>query len=306
MSNKISVVIPSYNHREYIEEAINSVLGQSYPPIEIIVVDDGSTDDSLKILRKLQSEHKDIRLFAQGNQGTNRAINKGVSEASGEIIALLNSDDIFLEGKIARCAEIMERDPSIEIVSGGIDIIDSMGQVQRSGITIDWQKRSLDFFQRSKYLPLAILNENFIATTSNMVFTKKLWKTLGGFQDLRYCNDLDFLMSSFKHANYYFDGDHVHIHYRVHPKNTIKENLGKIRAEIAAVTAMAIVEHNTALIGGAEAQNWMFFQEFLKNKNLSDAVIFLIPLYLNAGNRRRFYELLGREDTQRALTSFLD
>ena len=88
---KYSVVIPMYNKAEYIRYTLKSVLAQSFHDFEVIVVDDGSTDNSLKIARQTDSDK--IRIIAQENQGTAVARNTGIEHASGEYIAFLDVDD---------------------------------------------------------------------------------------------------------------------------------------------------------------------------------------------------------------------
>ena len=94
---KISVIMPIYNDEEKIYDSINSVLSQSLTDIELICVDDGSTDNSLRILKSLAEKDDRIRVFSQKNQGSGKARNKGISEAKGEYIAFLDSDDQMVD-----------------------------------------------------------------------------------------------------------------------------------------------------------------------------------------------------------------
>ena len=102
----VSVVIPTYNRAGTIERAINSVLAQSWQPLEVIVVDDGSTDRTAEILEAYG--HK-IHLIRQRNQGASTARNTGIKAARGEIISFLDSDDSWLPDKIARQANLLQR-----------------------------------------------------------------------------------------------------------------------------------------------------------------------------------------------------
>ena len=88
----VSVVIPNYNYGQYLRQAIDSVLAQTYPAIEIIVVDDGSQDKSEAIVR---SYGERVRLIAQRNQGVSVARNRGVQESAGEFVAFLDADDAW-------------------------------------------------------------------------------------------------------------------------------------------------------------------------------------------------------------------
>ena len=101
----VSVVIPNYNGAEFLDESIRSVLNQNYPKLELIVVDDGSTDESLLILQKYDTK---IELIRQSNKGSAAARNAGINVANGEFIALLDADDIWEENKISIQMKLIE------------------------------------------------------------------------------------------------------------------------------------------------------------------------------------------------------
>ncbi|MDZ4811400.1 MAG: glycosyltransferase [Pseudomonadota bacterium] len=112
---KYSVVIPTFNRREKLVEAIDSVLRQRYADIEIIVVDDGSDDDSCKMLAQRFPE---VHALQQANQGPAAARNRGIAAAKGEWIAFLDSDDIWLEHKIERELDLFKRFPEAALLAG--------------------------------------------------------------------------------------------------------------------------------------------------------------------------------------------
>lgn len=107
----VSILINNYNYGRFLGEAIRSALAQNYADKEIVVVDDGSTDDSLEIARSFGDK---IRLIAKENGGQASAFNAGFAASRGEIICLLDADDVFLPGKVARIVEIFEREPEID------------------------------------------------------------------------------------------------------------------------------------------------------------------------------------------------
>jgi len=98
MSSLVTIIIPTYNYARYIHRAIDSALKQSYPNIEVVVVDDGSTDNTQAILTEYGDK---IRYVCQANQGASAARNRGLVEARGEFIAFLDADDAYLPGNIA-------------------------------------------------------------------------------------------------------------------------------------------------------------------------------------------------------------
>ncbi|MCD4600036.1 glycosyltransferase family 2 protein [Proteus mirabilis] len=91
----VSVIIPAYNAKKYLERAVNSVLNQSYKNVEVIIINDGSSDDTLSIIKKLSVLHKEIIFFSHENQGISKTRNKGIELAKGEYICFLDSDDTY-------------------------------------------------------------------------------------------------------------------------------------------------------------------------------------------------------------------
>jgi len=124
---KISIVTPSYNQGQFIEETIRSVICQDYPDIEYIVIDGGSTDNSVEIIRKYKNYlHYWI---SKPDRGQTHAINKGLSRATGDIIAYLNSDDIYLPETFKKIAAFFQENPEIDMVYGNILFIDEKSNV---------------------------------------------------------------------------------------------------------------------------------------------------------------------------------
>ncbi len=130
-SERISVVIPLYNKEAEVERALQSVVEQSLAPGEIIVVDDGSTDGSRAIVERFIAEHPEanMRLIVQANGGVSRARNRGIEEAKGEYIALLDADDVWLSGYIAEVCRLMEYYPEADAYSTAFDIVDGKRRV---------------------------------------------------------------------------------------------------------------------------------------------------------------------------------
>jgi len=127
----ITVVTPSYNQGEYLEQTIRSVLAQDYPFMEYIVIDGGSTDNSVEIIKKYADRL--TYWISEKDGGQSDAIAKGFDVSSGDILCWLNSDDVFLPGALSRVAEYFSRNPLVEAVSGGAYYIDSHGNPYLDG-----------------------------------------------------------------------------------------------------------------------------------------------------------------------------
>lgn len=129
---KVSLIIPTYNRAEFLEEAIDSALKQTYKNLEIIVVDDGSTDNTPQILEKYKDKVKVIR---QENWGVSRALNYGILASTGDYISWLSSDDVYTPGKIERTIEELHKDPELGMVYSDYYYIDDRSNIiQRANI----------------------------------------------------------------------------------------------------------------------------------------------------------------------------
>jgi glycosyltransferase involved in cell wall biosynthesis len=113
----ISTIIPLFNCEKYVGAAIESILAQNYHPMQIIVVDDGSTDCSAAVARRFPQ----VEYHFQGNAGPATALNKGLAEAKGEFIAFLDSDDLWTEGKLERQLGAFTNDPTLDMVMGNVE-----------------------------------------------------------------------------------------------------------------------------------------------------------------------------------------
>ncbi len=123
----VSIVTPSFNQAEFLEETICSVLNQDYQNLEYIIVDGGSQDESLEIINKYASRL--AYWVSETDNGQTDAINKGFSKASGAILAWLNSDDTYLPGAISEAVEFLESHPEIGMVYGDANLINIDGEV---------------------------------------------------------------------------------------------------------------------------------------------------------------------------------
>lgn len=129
MSSKVSVVIPSYNHKRYILETLKSIRSQTYDNIELIVVDDGSQDGSGDYLKSLKSEY-DFQLILKKNEGICATINRGLDLATGEYIVIIASDDFIPKDRIKEQVAVF-RDYDVDVITGGMTLIDEKSNILR-------------------------------------------------------------------------------------------------------------------------------------------------------------------------------
>lgn len=126
MTLRISVVTPSYNQGRFLEQTLCSVLDQGYESLEYIIIDGGSTDGSVDILRRY--EDRLAYWVSEPDRGQAHAINKGLARATGDIVAYINSDDLYLRGSLVAAAEHFRRRPGCAWVCGDVVFADEMGR----------------------------------------------------------------------------------------------------------------------------------------------------------------------------------
>ena len=125
---RVSVIVPAYNTAAYLAETLNSALAQSYRDFEIIVVDDGSTDDTLAVARSFEPQ---VTVKTQPNQGPAAARNRAISYASGEYLALLDSDDLWVKDKLAEQVAWLDARPELGWIFGEAQMFVAEGSEQR-------------------------------------------------------------------------------------------------------------------------------------------------------------------------------
>ncbi len=229
----VSVVIPSFNHAPYIGEAIHSVVGQSLTRWELVVVDDGSTDGSLEIIRALAASDGRIRVFSQANAGAHAAINRGLAVCCGQYLTVLNSDDRFHPERLARLVKAAGPDTDV-LLATVVRAIDSTGAaVENAHPWPAFYQRLLRTYQ-TEGLARSLMLGNFTISTSNFFFSRTLWERVGGFRSLRYNHDWEFLIRAIYDTPEKFiflDGEPL-LDYRLHQHNTINQNTLKARLEM--------------------------------------------------------------------------
>ena len=230
---RISVVVPLYNHASYIVDALQSVIDQGNIVKEVIVIDDGSKDDSLRIARQFAIDNPRIRISSQNNSGAAVTLNRGVQMASAEYVAILNSDDVWAPGRLDRLVRALDLDVGLDLAASGLSFINDDSVEIRNA----WYEKVRDRFIERRDLGLALMDANILMTTSNFVTRRRVFDELGGFADLRYAHDLDFGLRLTLNGRRIGFIDRALMAYRVHETNTIKENHASVRVDWAMVAS---------------------------------------------------------------------
>jgi glycosyltransferase involved in cell wall biosynthesis len=241
MLPSVSVVIPSYNHERFVAQAVESALAsEGVDELEVVVVDDGSTDSSLDRLAAFSGDGR-VRVVEQANRGAHAALDRGLELARGELVFILNSDDVFAPDRIRALSERLVAAPDAALAASWIEVVDADGA--RLGVKRAWH--SLPPWPPTARGPtlsslgeerLALLETNWVSTTSNLAFRAGLVREGGlRFSPLRYAHDWDFILAACRRGRVELVESPL-LRYRVHGANTIGEGAdagqGPMRFEI--------------------------------------------------------------------------
>jgi len=222
----VSVVIPVYNQAHYLPAAIRSILAQDYQALEVIVVDDGSTDAIADAVRPFLDR---ITLFTQANHGAAHALNKGINRATGEFVCWLSADDLYLPGKLRAQVRAFDADGDVALVCTGFEVVDTHDRVIRRQPRPQWPHP--DPF-------VAVFWRNPI-NGSTVMMRRQVFDAVGGFDEtLRADVDADmWLRIATDHRIHQVDG--IFVRYRVHAAS-LSADRSLMRASMTRVRSRAI------------------------------------------------------------------
>jgi hypothetical protein len=236
----ISVIIPAYNAAATLSRAIDSVLAQTWPAHEVIVVDDGSTDATAEVVKSYAGR---VRYVGQDNAGPSAARNQGVAMASGEWIAFLDADDWYYPERLAQHAQMIAADLTLDFLVGDFDYRDNAGALLHASMTTSSFGREL-LAQNGEHGQTVIegaalgrfITEQF-SDTRMLTLPRATFLQLGGFPlELRICEDVVFLLrlcASSRRAGVSCTAGAV---YSVHDSGLIRSD--RLRAQTETVRAL--------------------------------------------------------------------
>jgi glycosyltransferase involved in cell wall biosynthesis len=281
----VSIIIPSYNHGRFLSETIRSALSQRAPnlAVEVLIIDDGSTDDTRAVIAGLRDE--DIRVVCQENHGAAFAINRGLSLARGDYIAILNSDDVYHEGRLARLVGALESDRECHLAVSKVRLIDEQGKVVTEGMEFEWLKKAHETYGDNNDFLLSVLLDNFTCTSSNFVFRRSLPDKIGLFKPLRYVHDWDFLLRSLLSCKCIYLDQEL-LSYRIHGQNTISERNHSNRADFILEMSwvFATLLENARLYQRVDVERLM--EVMLKAHRLNLETVLFISFYFKQFDRK--------------------
>ncbi|MFC1928522.1 glycosyltransferase family 2 protein [Chloroflexota bacterium] len=205
----VSIITPVFNGIKYLEICIRSVLNQSYPHIEHIFVDGGSTDGTLEVLASYQAKHPDrLRIISEPDRGPEEAWNKGLEMANGEVLGWLGADDFYEPDAIQTVAEFFQANPDAYFVFGGYRLIDETGKIIRTPVMKDFNlkeaiNRKCDIPAHSAFYRREVIEKVGLINTSTRISELDYWIRVGkNFQIHR----MDKTLSNFRVHEESFSG----------------------------------------------------------------------------------------------------
>jgi glycosyltransferase involved in cell wall biosynthesis len=228
----VSIIIPAYNGGRYLPAAIDSVLGQTYRNYELIVVDDGSTDDTALVLQSYLDPNPNIRYVAQTNQGVGAARNHGIRLAQAKWIAFLDQDDVWLPQKLALQLECLQSQPQLGLIHSGWQIVDATGKLLST--VQPWQGLpTLDLQAWVQWKPVFL---------GAMLFQRDWLAQVGGFNERwQQTGDVDLALRLAASECPAAWVQQATVNYRQHAANTSRDVLEQI-GELEAVLELFFSE----------------------------------------------------------------
>jgi glycosyltransferase involved in cell wall biosynthesis len=248
----VSVVVPVYNHERYVESALDSVAAQGHPALELIVVDDASSDGTPAAIGRWCAAQRAGGRFARieslrngSNLGAHASLNRGMAMARGDYLALLNSDDRYAPRRIETLlARMLDEDSRFAF--SAVMPVDSAG---RRTLASPLARRIAGAREEIAALPsvsFGFVFRQLAVSSGNFLFHRSIYETIGGFAPLKYCHDWDYALRAFLHTEPVFVDEYLY-EYRFHETNSYAVLDDVARRETDAVLA----DHYVRCLEGA-------------------------------------------------------
>ncbi len=173
----LSVIVPSYNQGQYLGATLDSIFAQDYRPLEVLVVDGASSDNSVDLLRDYAGRHPELRWWSEPDSGVVEAVNKGLDRARGEFAAIQSSDDIYHPGALREAVELLRADPTLGVVCADVDIMDGEGRILHAAPV------GAPYTQENFLLRATVVHQ------SSTVFRLAVVREAGGWRERYFCAD---------------------------------------------------------------------------------------------------------------------
>lgn len=274
MAPLVSILIPVYNHAQYLDECLDAMLELDYPNIELLLCNDGSSDDSYTVAERWLAHHPSIpaKLFTQDNQGVCKTLNRLIRESSGEYITLCASDDILTPDSLTARVNYLEQHMSAKACIGDAYIINEHSEITSQSAMKTLYKA--DFHQlEADIVAELVLNWSVVGPT--LLIRRSAYNTLGFYDESLLVEDREFYLRLLSDNSLVFLPLSVAC-YRVHQTNMSRRNIPS-RLIVLEQVAKSNVKHCNKFKGG--------IRYFLASHNID---LFILSL---SESKRRYYPL---------------
>jgi len=275
----VSVVVPCYNHEKYVKETIESIINQTYKNIELIVIDDGSKDNSVNIIDNLQKEYN-FTFIHRANKGLSSTLNEAISLSKGKYITVCASDDMYLYNKITTQVEFMENNPNLGMCFGKVIVFDDFSN-----------EKFLDIPNtKGGWIFNDLIVNNFFIPAISVLIKKEVLNKVGLFDESLWVEDWDMWL---RISNKYEVGfiNEYFAYYRQHDSNSSKQGWKLYKAKKQALNKWNNLDNYNYILNiwkikwfrslsrdfKSEAKKYLFFA--IKNFYRKDVVIGLIKYF---------------------------
>ena len=268
----VSVIIPTYNRSSYLVEAIDSVMSQTYKACEVLVIDDGSSDDTREAVNRYAGG---ISYIYQDNKGPSAARNNGIRNAKGDLIAFLDSDDIWHPEKLEKQVAVFVENPSVGLIATGYVDIDTRYEPIKS---IVLTSNEINCAKRKE------LYKNFFATSSVMVQKTCFYKAGLFNEELHFAEDWEMWIRILEYYSFDYIPELL-MQYRVHPINITSTSLQKNMIDWMKVIDMH--SGNRSLIEDAILRrkriSWLHLNHAIiyRNNDIQLEILFMVKSILS-------------------------
>lgn len=268
---RVSIVTPAYNQGAYLRATMESVLAQDYPALDYLVIDDGSSDDSLAIAKEVAAKHAGrVTVLAQANAGQAETLNRGWASCRGDILGYLSSDDLLLPGAIRTMVEAMQAQPGVAVAYCDFWLIDPAGVRLRAVTAPAFDRR-------------AMLQDLVCAPGVGALFRRDVFDATGGWDaNRRQVPDFEFWLRAAEHGDFMRVPQRL-AEYRIHEGSASFRVMTTARAEeIVAVMASHWAARPTTPTLGVKRSMARAHGLAAKNHAQSGRISFALRHYLRA------------------------
>jgi len=271
----VSVVVPCYNHEKYVEETIESIVNQTYKNIEFIVIDDGSKDNSVKIIQELADKYN-FTFIHRSNKGLSATLNEGIKLSKGKYYCACASDDKFILDKVEKQVKFMESNSNYVLSYGNIIKFDDNGKEEKTKV----------IRAKSGFIFEEIIMGNIILPAVTVMLRTDIVKELGGYDEKLWIEDWDmWLRVSDKYQVGYID--EFLAYYRQHDTNISKQTIKMYKSQKIILNKWKEKKH----FGKYLANKKLKWFRYLAANHKSEAKKYIFPTSFNYLSKTYFMGL---------------